>query len=260
MGDVAWRDAIIEVLKKEDEALHYTTIAERIVSAGLRETVGATPAATVNSTITTSLRNEGDDSPFRRVSRGEYVLATQLETKPSRAASAEALGEEETLEGAEGPIQALGMFWDRGLVQWTSNPAILGRQQIGADVVDMAEQRGIYLLHDVRDVVYIGRCTDRPLGRRLYEHTYDRLNPRWTRFSWFGLRPVLEDGTLGELADGHSADVVITAMEALLIEALEPPQNRRRGDGFSGVEFIQAVQRWCSPDTRPSPERSSGRC
>jgi hypothetical protein len=28
-------------------------------------------------------------------------------------------------------------------------------------------------------------------------------------------------------------------MEALLIEALEPPQNRKRGDGFSAVEFIQ---------------------
>lgn len=30
-------------------------------------------------------------------------------------------------------------------------------------------------------------------------------------------------------------------MEALLIEGLEPPQNRKRGDGFSAVEFIQAV-------------------
>jgi hypothetical protein len=29
-------------------------------------------------------------------------------------------------------------------------------------------------------------------------------------------------------------------MEALLIEALEPGQNRRRGDGFAAVEFIQA--------------------
>ena len=30
-------------------------------------------------------------------------------------------------------------------------------------------------------------------------------------------------------------------MEALLIEGLEPPQNRKRGDGFSAVEFIQVV-------------------
>jgi hypothetical protein len=29
-------------------------------------------------------------------------------------------------------------------------------------------------------------------------------------------------------------------MEALLIESLEPPLNRRRGDNFSGAEYIQA--------------------
>lgn len=240
MNDMAWREAVVEVLKEEGGALHYTAIAERIVSEGLRDAVGATPAATVNAIITTSLRSEGEGSPFRRVSRGEYVLATQLEAKPTESAGEAASANEEPLEGSEGPIQALGMYWDRNLVRWTSSPVILGRQQIGADVVDMAEQRGIYLLHDVREVVYIGRCTDRPLGKRLYEHTCDRLNARWTRFSWFGLCPVLEDGTLDELKGVHSADTVIAAMEALLIEALEPAQNRRRGDGFSGAEFIQA--------------------
>ena len=29
-------------------------------------------------------------------------------------------------------------------------------------------------------------------------------------------------------------------MEAVLIESLEPPLNRRRGDNFSGAEYIQA--------------------
>ena len=29
-------------------------------------------------------------------------------------------------------------------------------------------------------------------------------------------------------------------MEALLIEGLEPPRNRRQGDGFNVVEFMQA--------------------
>lgn len=28
-------------------------------------------------------------------------------------------------------------------------------------------------------------------------------------------------------------------LQALLIEALEPPQNRRGGDGFKGIEYIQ---------------------
>jgi hypothetical protein len=30
-------------------------------------------------------------------------------------------------------------------------------------------------------------------------------------------------------------------MEALLIEGLEPPQNRRQGDGFNAVEFLQVT-------------------
>jgi hypothetical protein len=34
-------------------------------------------------------------------------------------------------------------------------------------------------------------------------------------------------------------DDLIATMEALLIEGLEPPQNRKRGDDFSAVEFTQ---------------------
>ena len=72
--------------------------------------------------------------------------------------------------------------------------------------------------------------------------TTDRFSGRWERFSWFGILPVRSDG---ELADGPSesfnVENLIATMEALLIEGLEPPQNRKRGDGFSAVEFIQVV-------------------
>ncbi len=33
--------------------------------------------------------------------------------------------------------------------------------------------------------------------------------------------------------------MLIVTMEALLIEGLEPPQDRRRGDDFRAVEFLQ---------------------
>lgn len=240
MADMPWREAVITVLKEENAAMHYTAIAERIVGDGLRVAVGATPASTVSATITTSIKGEGDSSPFRRVGRGVYVLhdviAAQL---PGLAGSTDDVADGD-LDEPEGPIHAFGMFWDKALVRWTSTPAVLGRQQIGASPVDMALQQGIYLLHDVREVIYVGRSIDRPLGKRLYEHTFDRLKTRWNRFSWFGLCPVADDGSLGDPTSGQSADAIIAAMEALLIEALEPVQNRRRGDGFSGVEFIQA--------------------
>jgi hypothetical protein len=31
----------------------------------------------------------------------------------------------------------------------------------------------------------------------------------------------------------------VPALEAILIEALEPPQNRKRGDDLSAVEYMQ---------------------
>ncbi len=105
--------------------------------------------------------------------------------------------------------------------------------------MDFHRQIGIYLLYDGREVIYVGRATDRPLGRRLYEHTLDRLSTRWDRFSWFGLLPVSETGALGQMSDAYQSQKIIPALEAILIEALEPRQNRKRGDDLSAVEFIQ---------------------
>jgi hypothetical protein len=238
MPEMPWRDAIIEVLRKEGTAMHYTAIAERVVADDLRQAVGATPASTVNAIITTSINSEGERSPFQRVARGEYVLRPAAQPRGQAAPAVPV--EEEPSDEVQGPIHAFGMFWDRDRVRWAAKPAVLGRQQIGAVLVDMTGQRGVYLLYDGREVVYVGRCTDRPLGVRLYEHTYDRLRTRWNRFSWFGLCPIDDQGALGEPTEGHTSEQFIAAMEALLIEALEPGQNRRRGDGFTAVEFIQA--------------------
>ncbi len=78
------------------------------------------------------------------------------------------------------------------------------------------------------------------MGQRLFEHTRDRLTGRWNRFSWFGVRGVQDNGELTQIPTvGIGVGGLIATMEALLIEGLEPPQNRRQGDGFNAVEFIQ---------------------
>jgi hypothetical protein len=41
--------------------------------------------------------------------------------------------------------------------------------------------------------------------------------------------------------DLWSTDGVIETMEAILIECVEPVQNRKRGDNFSGVEYLQSM-------------------
>jgi hypothetical protein len=108
--------------------------------------------------------------------------------------------------------------------------------------VDFCRQSGVYLLHDAREVVYVGRTTEQPLGVRLRQHTTDRLNGRWDRFSWFGIYSVATSGTLEtDKVVSYNADMLIVTMEALLIEGLEPPQNRKRGDDFRAVEFLQVL-------------------
>lgn len=235
MPDLTWRDAIIQVLQGRTEPMHYTEIAEAIVEQGLRSEVGATPASTVNATIAWSFQHDGEDSPFQRISRGEYLL------RPPGAVATAQPPEPPDEEGDEtGLINAFGMYWARSNVLWTAKPKILGQQQPGSIPVDFYDQRGVYLLHDGRAVVYVGRTTDQPLGARLRQHVSDRLNGRWDRFSWFGVYPASESGALDSSAVGsYNLEMLITTMEALLIEGLEPPQNRKRGDDFKAVEFLQ---------------------
>ena len=233
---MTWRAAIEEVLGQAAGSMHYKDIAEQIVSLHLKESVGATPARTVYREIFTSIKNLGDQSPFRKVGRGEFILrehykaSAKLEVVPP---------DEKTEEDQYGIVTSFGMFWRRNVVLWNSNPRLLGVQQLGAEPVSFTKQLGVYLLYDGREVVYVGRATERPLGRRLYEHTLDRLSTRWDRFSWFGLLPILEDGSLAAMPAQLETEYLIPALEAVLIEALEPRQNRRRGDDLMAVEYLQ---------------------
>ncbi|GGG71446.1 hypothetical protein GCM10011374_40160 [Kocuria dechangensis] len=138
-----------------------------------------------------------------------------------------------------GLITSFGMFWEREKVDWSKGARILGHQAGSDKDVDFAQQVGVYLLHDGARTVYVGRVSKPRLGQRLFDHTKDRLSGRWDRFSWFGLRPVLANGRLGRAAETFGTDLVVATMEAILIEGLEPPQNRRQGDGMTGQEYQQ---------------------
>jgi len=74
-----------------------------------------------------------------------------------------------------------------------------------------------------------------------FEHTQDRLRGRWNRFSWFGVLSVKDDGVLGEMESDFSSEKLLETFEAVLIEVLEPPLNRKRGDGFSAIEYLQVT-------------------
>lgn len=240
MSDLNWRDAIIRVLEGSPEAMHYLEISEAIAEQQLRSEFGATPAATVNSIISTSLQNERSNSPFIRVDRGRYWLR-RLAANPEEAQVAQQLGQPVAAEPDEtGLINAFGMYWSRNNVLWTSAPKILGQQQPGSTSVDFCNQKGVYLLHDGHTVVYVGRTTDQPLGVRLRQHIVDRLNGRWDRFSWFGVYSVVEDGALNTAAAvNYDLTLLIVTMEALLIEGLNPHKTGSEGTTSGPSNFFR---------------------
>jgi len=239
--ELTWRKAIDKVLAVSDQPMHYKEIAEKIISDGLRTSLGATPAATVNAQIAVSIKKHGDSSPYVRVAKGIFTLAKGGSTVPSSTQVKEPSTDTPDEEEQYAIVSSFGMFWRRESIEWIGTPKLLGMQQIGATPVDFSKQLGIYLLYDGREVIYVGRSTDRPLGRRLYEHTIDRMSTRWDRFSWFGLLPVSESGSLGKLPPTYDATKMIPALEAILIEALEPRQNRKRGDDLAAVEYLQKI-------------------
>jgi hypothetical protein len=232
---VSWETAIQTVLKQEGSALHYAEIAQKIVDQELRSSVGATPAMTVASILSTSLKDAS--SPFLRIGGGQYALKQDVEAQTHKV---EADDVTTSVEDETGALRAFGMFWQRDQVIWGGKPRLLGRQGLGASHVNFAEQIGVYLLHDRDRVIYVGRAMD-TMFARLKAHTTDRLGGRWDRFSWFGLKNVGESGQLMDSAVPWSHTVVMETMEALLIESLEPPLNRKRGDNFSGVEYLQVL-------------------
>ncbi len=251
---LTWKEAINSVLANSPNALHYDEITKEILDRELRTTLGATPAATVNAQISESIKHDGDNSPYLRVGKGLFTLRNRSSIssiitapekitenlKPNKSSTPTSV-EPDIEDPQYAVISSFGMFWKREAIEWVRSPKILGVQQLGASSVDFSSQLGIYLLYDGREIVYVGRSTDRPLGTRLYEHTKDRLAVRWDRFSWFGLRPVDSKGVLGQLPEQFAAELIIPALEAVLIEALEPRQNRKRGDDLSSVEYMQQL-------------------
>lgn len=244
MTQLKWKDAIIKVFEDEKKALHYTDIAELIAERGYRKSLGATPQDTVSASITTDIKSDNKNSIFVRVDKGIYILRKFLDDS-SQLEDADVESEtviiEKTTKEVYRIINSFGIYWNRSLVHWKAYPDLLGIQQMGASEVNFKEQIGIYLLHDGRETIYVGQAIEQSLGKRLKIHTIDRLSGRWDRFSWFGFYPISDKGNLitDIKLDNLTFQNLGDLLEAVLIESVEPRQNRKQGNLFSGLEFLQ---------------------
>lgn len=244
MADLKWKEAIIKVFEDEKKALHYTDIAELIAERGYRKALGATPQDTVSANMTTDINTNKEKSIFAKVDKGIYILRKFLDNSSllvTVETEEDLIVTEKTKKEHYKIINAFGIYWNRNLVHWKTTPDLLGIQQIGASEVNFKDQIGIYLLHDSRETIYVGQAIEQTLGQRLKNHTTDRLGGRWDRFSWFGFYPVNENGKL--LTNIELDDITVKnlgdILEAILIESIEPRQNRKQGNLFFGLEYLQ---------------------
>jgi hypothetical protein len=244
MSELKWREAIVKVFEDEKKALQFTEIAQLIAERGYRKSLGATPQGTVSANITTDINSKKEKSVFAKVDKGIYILRKFLDDSSQlviEEEEAETVTTQQSTKERYSIINAFGIYWNRNLVHWKTIPDLLGIQQIGASEINFKNQVGIYLLHDGRETIYVGQAIEQPLGQRLKYHTTDRMGGRWDRFSWFGFFPVNEDGNL--ITDIQLDNITVKnigdLLEAILIESIEPRQNRKQGNLFSGNEYLQ---------------------
>jgi len=69
-----FKTSAIEILKKEKKPLHYKEITRLALEAGILETEGATPDASMNAQIVVDIKNKKDASDFVKTAPSTYAL------------------------------------------------------------------------------------------------------------------------------------------------------------------------------------------
>ena len=219
-------DAIRQILEGANEPLRADEIAHRIVEYQLRREA---KVHSVNAALSAMVRDGSVVKPERALFAHN--------PNPGGPVSAEEIRKAE--EDAQlNNVCAYGLYWERDKVNW--NPGrgrqrggMLGRAGDGTNPVDFSNQAGIYVLYNGMTPVYVGRTNadnNALMTRLVSHHSDDRKGARWDKFSWFGFRPVSDDGQLVTTDTSVSTDLLITFLEAVMIEAFLPPLNNKGGD------------------------------
>src|ERR1039457_4974310 len=101
-------------------------------------------------------------------------------------------------------IRAYGEWWDPTFVEWgRKGPGNKGKLSgtFAQTETNVWDQRGIYVLLQDWQVVYVGKTGSMSLGTRLRTHYFsDDVAGRWDRFSWYGYRRINKNGELSSVA------------------------------------------------------------
>jgi len=211
-----WLEAIEIVLAGSKEGINCDTIAGKISEKGLKP--AGSKSENISKAVWVALRKDMDEkelgSKFDKFGKGNYILRKYKQ------------------------CTNFGLYWDRSKIDWkTTTPDLLGWSKSN-EVINFKDQIGIYLLHDDRRTIYVGKAEKgkSTIIKRLKDHTTDRLAGKWQKFSWFGIYPIDENGKIMMIDRVLSERDMVSYLESVLIEVLELPQNRKSGD-FKGVEY-----------------------
>lgn len=241
---MTWKEAIIQILKESEKPLTYSEISERILANNLIQTKGKTPEATVSAQISLDKKEFKEQSIFLLIKPGLVALrsSNNFQINKDKQAGNKPTENSFVKEPSNKFINNFGIYWNRNFVDWRkNNPDLLGKLQTSENEINFKDQIGIYLLYDSREIIYVGQAIQRSIAKRLKEHTLDRLSGRWDRFSCFGFYPVSDNGVLNKDISHSSIRLedLGDILEAILIESIEPRQNRKQGNSFQNLEYLQ---------------------
>jgi hypothetical protein len=132
-----------------------------------------------------------------------------------------------------------GKKWSRAGITLTPNSQITGVAHPGAPVVDFSDQIGLYFLYNGDRIVHHGSTTE-SLAKSLLAHTKDHFAGKWDTVTWFGFRPVNENGELGSLPPDCPMSWYLACLQAVIIKVFEPTLNTE--EDISDVEIIEYTQ------------------
>ena len=233
-NEMTWRRAILEVLRSDNEPLHFQEITRRIAERGLRTMSGLTPEATISSMLS---RNLLQDGAVDKTGTGTYRYKAPNTGQVTTPASDEII-REAAAEDDFNKVAAYGLYWERDRVLWNPGQGrrrggLLGKTEDDEQPIDFSNQAGIYVLHKNLIPMYVGRtrAENNALFTRLLDHhTGDRRGARWNQFSWFGFRQIDSNRNLLDSDANVSIGILIAVLESVMIEAFIPPLNDKGGE------------------------------
>jgi len=204
--------------------------------------LGAVPLRAVYDSIEDAISAGGDNCPILKVAANYdlagYILKDNkdpdilLDCPPGKTVA------QKNSEGWPGAITCYGYGWERAKVYWCPSPKLLGYQYLTS--VNFCEQVAIYMLHKENGKVrFVGCATDLNLGQSLYTHTIDELEQDWSMFSFFGFRPVADDGTIGRLPENVKMLDILHSMVKIIKEVDKPPSTNFYPDYHVSLRFNQ---------------------